>query len=169
MLRTLTLFLCSFVLWAIVTQLNHGLSGWHVYCFVGSLFVTFAALMQPLGPGLWATILTGLVFDAHTPVAFGTHLVLFALTHLAVYRVRDRVPRNDTISRVIVAVLANLAPFLVFSFIQIVRIPFAATLWPRLIVDLVCSQVFIAIAAPWFFALQAHSLILVRVERENFA
>ena len=169
MLRTFTLFACSLILWAIVTQLNHTLSGWHIYCFIGSLFVTFAALMQPLAPGLWATILIALVFDAHTPVAFGTHLVLFSLTHLTVFRLRDRVPRNDLISRVIVAVLANLGLFLVFSFVQIVRIPFAAALWPRLIVDLICSQILIAIAAPWFFALQARALVLTRVERETFA
>lgn len=169
MRRTFTLFACLLILWAIVTQVNHALSNAHVYLFVGALFVTFAALTQPLTSGLGATILAGLVFDAHTPVAFGTHLVLFAATHLVVFRLRDRVPRNDTIARVTITVLANLGLFLVFSFTQIVRLPFGAALWPRLLVDLVCSQLFIALIAPWFFALQARALVLAGTERENFA
>lgn len=169
MRRTFTLFGCALILWAIVTQLNHALSGAHVYLFVGGLFVAFAALTQPLRPGLWASLFAGLVFDAHTPVAFGTHLVLFAATHLVVYRLRDRVPRNDTAARVTITVLANLGLFLVFSFVQIIRVPIVGALWPRLFFDLICSQVFLALIAPWFFALQARSLVLVGAERETFA
>lgn len=169
MRRLLILFACSLVLWAIVTQLNHSLTGIHVYLSIGALFVTFAALTQPFAPGLWSAMLAGLVFDANTPVAFGTHLVLFAATHLIVYRLRERVPRNDTVSRVTLTVLANLALFVVFSFTQLMRTPAISGMWPRLVVDLLSSQVFLTLIAPWFFALQARSLALARVERENFA
>ena len=169
MRRLLILFACSLVLWAIVTQLNHSLSGAHIYLFVGGLFVTFATLTQPFVTGLWSAVVIGLVFDANTPVAFGTHLILFAATHLGVFRLRDRIPRGDTLSRVTVAVLANLALFLVLSFVQLMRSPAIAGNWPRLIFDLICSQVFLALVAPWYFALQARSLVLARVERENFA
>lgn len=169
MRRSLVLFGCSLILWVLVTQLNHAFSGGHVYFFVGALFVTFAALTQPLAPGLFAAVLTGLLFDAHAPVGFGTHVGLFAATHVLVYRVRERVPRNDTLTRVIVAVLANLALFLVFSFTQMPHAPVVASIWPRLLVDLVCSQLFLALIAPWYFALQARALVLANVERENFA
>jgi rod shape-determining protein MreD len=169
MRRFLTLFACSIVLWVIVTQLNHSLSGAHIYLFTAGLFVTFAALTQPFAGGLWVALCAGLVFDANTPVAFGTHLVLFAITHILVFRLRDRVPRNDTASRVIVAVLANLALFIVFSVLQIIRLPTIAANWPRMLLDLVCSQLFIVLVAPWFFALQARALALVGLERETFA
>ena len=86
-----------------------------------------------------------------------------------IYHLRDRLPRDDTVARVIAALLANLALFLVFSFIQIARSPAPAAAWPRLIADLVCSQVFLALVAPWFFALQHRALVLTRATRDLIA
>ena len=51
-----------------------------------------------------------------------------------------------------------LALFLAFSFTQIHDSPAPATVWPRLIADLVCSQLFLVLVTPWFFALQAGAL-----------
>lgn len=169
MRRTLTLFVCHLILWTLVTQLNHELTSVHIYLFVGSLFVTFAALTQPFAAGLWATILIGLVFDANTPVAFGTHMILFATTHVFLCRLRDRIAREDIIGRMIAVILANLGLFLVFALFQFIRLPSAAALWPRVLVDLLCSQVFLTLIAPWYFALQARALSVARVEPERFA
>ena len=47
--------------------------------------------------------------------------------------------------------------------------PAPAAIWPRLIVDLLCSQVFLVLIAPWFFALQTRALTLARVPRETYA
>ena len=107
MRRTLALFVSSLLLWMLVTQLNDALAGYRVYLFAGSLFVTFAALTQPHGAGLAATILGGLVCDAHAPVAFGLHAMLFAAAHLALFRIRDRVPRGDNVSAIVVVLLTN--------------------------------------------------------------
>jgi rod shape-determining protein MreD len=169
MRRAIILFLCTVVLWAIVAQVNHGLSGAHVYLFVGGLFIAFATLTQPFATGLWSAILAGLVLDANAPVAFGKHMILFALTHVMVFRMRDRIARNDTVSRITVAVLANLALFLVLTFLQLIRTPAIAAIWPRMIFDLICSQVAIVIIGRWYFALQAKALVVARLERESFA
>ncbi len=169
MRRCLTLFICQVILWAIVTQLNHTLSGMRVHLFIGALFVTYAALTQPLASGLLATLLSGLVFDANTPVGFGTHMVLFAFTHVVVFGLRDRVPRNETLSRVVIAVLANLALFLVFAMTQMVNLPSTAAVWPRLLIELACSQVLVALIAPWFFALQTRALAIARVDMNSLA
>ncbi len=169
MRRVLTLFGCALILWAIVSQLNHVLTPWRVHLFMGGLFVTFAALMQPFAPGLAASCAVALVLDANAPVAFGTHLILFGAAHAAVYRLRERIPRSDTVSRVTVAVLANLGIFLVFSFIQVLRTPGTTGIWPRALADLLFSQVALALAAPWFFALQARALALAGCERDNYA
>ena len=64
MRRFLILFGCSLILWVIVTQLNHSLTGMHVYLSIGALFLTFATLTQPFATGLWLAVFTGLVFDA---------------------------------------------------------------------------------------------------------
>lgn len=165
MKRFLTLLGCAVILWLLTTQLNHALTDLQVYVFTGALFVTFNALTQPFAAGIAVSACIGLVFDANTPVAFGTHLVLFVLTHLLVARFRERVPRNDTLSRTIVAILANLALFLVFSFTQLSRFPSPGSVWPRLLVDLLCSQVLIALIAPWYYSLQARALAVTGSER----
>ena len=165
MRRTLILFATLVLLWTIVAQINHALAASRVYLFAGGLFVAFAALTQPRRSGLITTVLGGLMCDANAPVIFGTHLLLFVAAYATLFHVRDRVPRDDNISAIIVVLLTNLALFLVFSFTQIHASPSPAAIWPRLIADLLCSQVVLALLTPWFFALQARSLELARVPR----
>jgi rod shape-determining protein MreD len=162
----LTLFATLLVLWAFVAQLNHALTDARVYLFPGALFVTYAALMSSLPAGLAVSLLGGAVCDANAPVAFGTHLLLFAATHAVIFHLRARLPREDAVGRTVITLLANLGLFLAFSFIQIGRSPAPGAAWGRLLVDLVCSQVFLAVVAPWFFALQHRALVLARRERE---
>ena len=85
MRRALVLFLTLLVLWTLVAELNHTLAGLRVYLFVGALYVTYAALALPLRAGLIASLLGGLLCDANTPVWFGTHLLLFAAVHVALF------------------------------------------------------------------------------------
>jgi cell shape-determining protein MreD len=165
MRRTLTLFATLVLLWTVFTQLNHALTSWRIYLFGGALFVAFAALTQPFRAGLVATMLAGLVCDANAPVVFGTHTLLFAAAHVALFHVHERVPRDDNIGAIIVVLLTNLALFLVFSFLQIHKSPAPAAVWPRLIVDLLCSQIFLVVITPWFFALQTRALALTRDAR----
>ena len=169
MRRTLVTFLTLFVLWVVVAQMNHALSGFHVYLFVGGLFVTYAALQLPLRDGLAAVLLAGMLNDATAPIPFGLHTLLFAAAYVVIFNIRDHVPRDETVARVIVALLANLGLFLVFSFALIGRGPAPGAMWPRLIFDLICSQVALALVAPWFFALQARALVLAQVERDTLA
>lgn len=163
MRRFLTLSFTLLLLWTLVTQLNDLLSGLRVYLFVGALFVTFAAITQPLRSGLFAVCVGGLICDATTPVTFGLHLLLFVAAHSIVFRIRDRVPHDDNIAIIVVTLLANLALFLVFSFTQIHASPAPAAVWPRLLMDLLCSQIFLVLVTPWFFALQARSLDIAQV------
>lgn len=169
MRRTLILFLSLLLLWALVTQLNDALSAWRIYLFAGGLFVAFAALTQPRRSGLAASLLGGLLCDANTPVAFGTHLLLFAAAHVTLFHVRDRVPRDDNTSAIVVVLLTNLALFLLVSFGQIHAAPAPAAVWPRLIADLVCSQLLLILITPWFFSLQAGALALAQLPREDAA
>jgi len=167
--RWLIIFATLLLLWVLVAQVNHYLAVWRVYLFVGGLYVTYAALQLPLRSGLAATLLGGLLCDANSPVPPGTHTLLFAAAHAVLFHVRDRVPRDETVTRVILALLANLALFLVFSFLLIGLSPVPAAIWPRLIFDLACSQVFLALIAPWFFALQGRAQELAGLrERSHY-
>lgn len=167
MRRVFVLFLTQVLLWTIFAQVNHALADLRIYLFAGSLYVVFAALTQPLGAGLASVIAGGLICDANAPASLsGVHLLLFTAAFLLIFRIRDRIPRDDTAARIVVVLLANLALFLSLSFLQISRSPAPGAIWPRLMVDLVCSQVFLALIARWFLALQARALVLAQVDRE---
>ncbi len=156
----IVIFLAMLLLWVLVLQLNHYLAVWRVYLFVGGLLVTYAALRLSLRTGLLVTATVGLLAEAGTGLAHGTHLVLLCAAHALIYHVRDRVPRDQTVTRVLIALLTNLALFLILSILLVGQGPVPAAMWPRLIFDLVCSQLFVALVAPWFFAFQERALEL---------
>jgi rod shape-determining protein MreD len=156
------LFLTLYLLRALVSEANSALSGFHLWLFAGGLFVAYPALMAPFRQGLAASVLGGLLCDAMEPVPFGTHAALFATAHAVVYNVRERLQRDDTLVRVMVALIANLALFLVLSFARMRHVPAGGTVWPRLLCDLVYSEAVVALGAPWFFALQGRALEMAR-------
>lgn len=174
MRRVVVLFLSLLLLWFLFAQANHWLAPLHVYLFVGGLFVTYAALRAPLRPGLAAVLLAGLLCDANTPLPPGLPAVAFSLAHgqfvffglafAVIFRLRDRLARDETLIRVTVALLANLALFLAVSFARLADSPAPGDAWLRLFFDLACSQVVLAVIAPWFFALQGRALELARTE-----
>jgi rod shape-determining protein MreD len=158
--RILALFFSALLLWSLIAITNHYLAPWHVYLFVGGLFVTFAALQMPLRAGLYASLLAGLLCDAGAGTRFGLHAVLFGLVHGFVFNFRGRLDRGSTVVQVVVALLANVALFLGLSFTQTGALPVPGAAWLRLLWDLLWSQLAIALLAPWFFAVQRRALVL---------
>ena len=73
---------------------------------------------MPFREGFAASVLGGLLCDAVTPVPFGTHAALFGAAHAVVYNIRERLQRDETAVRVVVALLVNLALFLALSFVR---------------------------------------------------
>jgi rod shape-determining protein MreD len=164
MRRTVVIFLTLLVLTGIIAQANHYLTTRHIYLFVGGLFVTFAALRLPFGAGFGAVALGGLLLDSTLPVRFGTLTLLFVTAYTVIFNMRDRLPREETAVRVLVALISNLALFLVLSFVLVGDAPSPGSAWLRLFFDLLCSQIVIALIGPWFFALQDRALLLARTE-----
>lgn len=160
MRRIIALFLSALLLWSLVAIANHYLAPWHVFLFVGGLFVTYVALQLPLRAGLYASLLAGLLCDAGTGVRFGLHAVLFGLAHAAVFNLRGRLDRDGTATQVVVALLANLALFLGLSLTQIGALPVPGAAVLRLLWDLLWSQLALIVIAPWFFAVQRRALAL---------
>jgi cell shape-determining protein MreD len=153
-------FLSVLLLWALVTQANHYFAGGQLYLFVGGLLVVQAALELPLGAGMAVSLLIGGICDANALIPFGTQVLLFATAHTLLYNLRDRLPHEETTGRVVIALFANLALFLALSFLEIDRAPAPGTSWLRLFVDLIFSQIVLALIAPWFFALQRRAAAL---------
>jgi cell shape-determining protein MreD len=161
------LFGSLYLLQTLVAVFNSALSGLHLWIFAGGLYVAYSALAMPFGEGFTASILGGLLCDAMSPVAFGTHAALFAVAHAVIFNLRERMQRDETTVRVIVAAAANLALFAAISVMR-VRIGHALD-WPRLLSDLLWSETVILIVAPWFFALQLRVLEMARANPQRSA
>jgi len=67
----------------------------------------------------------------------------------------------------VVALLSNLFIFLALSFLLVRDNPRPGEAWLRLFLDLLVSQVVIALVAPWFLALQARAFGLAHVHSET--
>ncbi len=174
-LRWVIVFGCNLLLIWLTALANHYLSRfsflWIDYCtvhlYVGGLFVTFAALRLDVRSGVITTVATGLAVDAQTSAPFGTSVVLFGLVHAALLYGRKRFPREESIFAVVVALLSNLFLFIVLSFIFVSHNPRPGHAWLRLFMDLIASQVFLALVTPWFMALQEQVFAKVELHPET--
>ena len=157
------------ILWALIAQANHYLAPLNISLFTGGLFVTFTALRLSFREGWWAMVFLGLFLDAPAPIPLGSHAVFFLLTQAIIFNIRHRLPREETLIGVVVALLSNLGIFLALSLVFSNRGPFSTENWFRLMIDLIASQIVIVLIGPWYFALQEHALKLcgVSLRREH--
>ena len=164
-------FVCGVVLWTLFSQLNHYLSGWCISIYVGGLLVTFPALRFPYRDGWKIAVLLGLWCDTGAPLHFGIHAILFLAAHTFIFNLRSRFPREEIFFGILVAVIANAALFLILTVGLIVRHPSPLAALPAILLDLFISELFVALAAGWFFALQERALeitgISLRHERRG--
>jgi rod shape-determining protein MreD len=158
------LFATLYLLHALVAAGNTLLSGLHLWLFAGGLYVAYGALFLPLAAGLAAAVLAGFLCDAMSPLAFGTQAVLFAAAHVAVFNARERLQREETAVQVLVVLVLNAALFLVLSLLRLRLMHGVAGAGARLLSDLVWSEAILATVTPWFFALQAQTLVALRLQ-----
>ncbi len=165
--RWLIVFLANLLLWWMVGIANHYLAGAAVHCYVGGAFVVYSALRLDYRHGLIAVILTGLLVDAATPVPYGTSLFLLGLVHATLIYGRRRFPREGAIFGIVLALFANLFLFIALSFLLAGGNPRPGAAWIRLFVDLLVSQLALALVMPWFLALQERAMELAAVHPET--
>jgi rod shape-determining protein MreD len=165
--RWLIVFLANLLLWWLVGLANNYLSPHAVHLYLGGLFTVYPALRLDRKHGLIATVLTGLLIDAGTPVPFGTHVLLLGLIHATLLSGRQRFPREGSVFGIVVAQFANLFLFIALSFLLVGANPRPGDAWLRIFGDLLASQLVILLIAPWFLALQSRTMELVRIHPET--
>lgn len=158
--QVLVLLACAAVLCALLGQINHYAAPWAVTFAAPGLLVAFAALRLPLGTGFATVFATGLWLDAADPVPFGRQALLLGLALCLVYRVRARLPREQVLVGVVVALFVNLGFFILLALIGIGGLPDPASGGLRILADLLVSQVLTALIGPWFLSLQSAALRL---------
>lgn len=156
--QVVCLLACAAVLCALVGQLNHVVSGWAVTFSVPGLLVAYAALRLPLGAGFASVFVAGLWLDAFSPLAFGRQAFLLGLAFCLLHRLRDRLPRTETVVGVVAALFINLALFVALAFLDLGSLPDPAAGGLRLLADLLGSQILTALVGPWFLAFQHAAL-----------
>jgi rod shape-determining protein MreD len=160
---SIIVFLVNAFLWTVQAQLNHYLAPWNFTIFLGGLCVAYASLRLNFRDGARALLLTGLWFDAATPVPFGLHAFLFLLSQMIIFSFRSRVAREETLVGLLVAVLVNLGLLIAISAALLHRNPAPLEMWPRLIVDSLASFCLVILIGPWAFAFQEQLLHLIGV------
>lgn len=161
--RTLVVFCCGLILFILSRQLNHSLAGFGLSVWIGGLLVTFPSLRLAPQQGFNACFALGLLVDAFSPFPFGLNAFLFGVSQLIIVRIRNRLASEELIIATVVALITNLALFLILSFVLLGRVQGAPVSGLRLLSDLLLSQVIIGISAGWFFAFQESTLQLARV------
>ncbi|MDR0352901.1 MAG: hypothetical protein LBI02_06015 [Opitutaceae bacterium] len=151
---------CGILLCTIAAQLNHYLSALHISVFIGGLLVAFPALRLRHRHGWRVIVPLGLWCDAATPLPFGLLTMLFLITHAVIFQLRPRIPKTGPLVGIAVALVANIALFAAVALFCALRRAAPSGLALRLLVDLLASELLIALVAPWFFAFQEHALAL---------
>jgi rod shape-determining protein MreD len=158
MRRTLIFFLTQFLLWVLLSQVNHELTPWGIALFFGGLFVGFSALHFERREALVGAFAAGFLHDVGTPLPFGTHAVVFAAAVIFLQHVRHRLNRHEGLITVMVILIANLGLFLAVSAVAARLLPDVGGFTSRVFSDLIASQLTLALVAPWFLALQSKTL-----------
>ena len=143
---------------------NDTLASVGLHLYLGGLLVVFAALRLDPAPGFAATAATALAYDATTAAPFGLSLVLFGLVHATILVGRHGFPRNEPVFTTVATLSLNLFLFIAFSFVLVGANPRPGEAWLRLFVDLLASQITLALVTPWFFALQDRAFSLARLD-----
>ena len=146
---TLSFVLGGTLFMLLVAQLNHAIFPLHIFC--GGLLVTYSAFHLHPRAGFWGIFIVGLLMDARSPIPFGTQGILLLALHTLLFRFRDEFARNETLTRIGVASLAN---FLYLLVVVVVSNRSAPVHLLDVLAGFVISQAFVIIVTPWFFAAQ---------------
>lgn len=165
--RWLIVFLANLLLWWLVGLANHYFANASLHFYIGGLFVVYSALRLDHRNGLIVIVLTGLMMDAAEPVPFGTSMLLLGFVHATLLYGRRRFPREGAVFGIVVALFANLFLIIALSFLLVGANPRPGSAWLRVFVDLLASQLLLAVLTPWFLALQDRAMTLVAIHPET--
>ncbi len=158
--QILALLLGNYLLIAVTSQVNHAFSPWQLRLSLGGLLVAPATLSVGFRAGATVAFLTGLLLDATAPVWFGTHALLLLAAHAVLYSQRSGLAREETVVAVVAALLANLGIWLALAFFLGASLSLPGSAAVRLLAELGCSQIVLALIGPWFFSLQVRLLTM---------
>jgi hypothetical protein len=142
----------------LVREANFFLTPLGLTFFPAGLLVIFAAWRLPLGLGLGAVLLTGLLWGARLPVPLGLMPLFLGLAFGLLFHLRRRFRGRDPLTAAWAAAAAN----------ALLLLAWTVVLWPgeglapyaaRFLGDLLLSEALVFPAAYWFVSLQESVLL----------
>jgi hypothetical protein len=158
--RWLVVFAGNLVFLFVVAQLNHhltdfpllGVTRGQLSLFLVGLPLTFAALRLALGPAVLTAAVTALAFEAGTPLPTGAILLPAAACVCVTQALRPHFNRFEPSSMLLAGLIINAV--LILAVTLIVAYRGGGVSLTRVAVDLIVSQLALALLSGWFFAAQ---------------
>lgn len=157
--RWLVVFAGNLLFLFVVAQVNHhltdlsllGLAHGQIHLFLPALPLAFAALRLTVGPAVLATVVTALAIESGLPLPSGTILLPATACVCVTLALRGHFNRFEPSSAIFAALLINLIMLLA---VTVVAWRGGAVSLTRVAVDLLVSQLALALLTGWFFAAQ---------------
>jgi len=158
--QILVVLLANLVLLFLLLETNSFLAPWGIYLTLGGLLIVYPSLKLPFEQGVVSVFLTGLCWDALTPVPFGFFALLLSTLCVAMYQMRHRLRSKRKFYLILTAFVANLIVLAVCS-IFFGQQWLTMDTWVRFALELLLSQTLLFALGYWFLELQENSLILL--------
>ena len=150
--RISILFLLNGVLYLLLGQLNTVISGFSLYLHADALYIIFFGLFLNRFSGLFYSALLGLLVDAMNPAPNGSFALAYIGLWLFFVWCQRRIRRQNPLHIRTVAILGQFFLLSAVTLIMIGKSGAHAVYWPRLLIDMAFSLVFVFLtASPWCF------------------
>jgi rod shape-determining protein MreD len=166
-LRWILLILSNYLLLFLLAEINHLITPWHLHLFPAGLLITYAAMRLNYRAALFVVIATGLLLDAGRPVPWGTQLFALLALHGVILVVRARIGFGELHRLIVLSIVLTPVHLLIITGVSLIGHPQPGALLGRATWDILMSTGLTALAAPWWFALQAALLALVGFDRRD--
>lgn len=148
-----------------IAQLNHHLTNFpllnvasgQVYLFLPGLPLAFAALRFSTGTAMLVSVITALAMESQLPLATGSLLLPATACVCGTLALRGQFNRFEPSTAIVVGLAMNLVLVLALT---VLTFDSGGVSVSRIVVDLLVSQLALAVLTGWFFAAQTALLAL---------
>ena len=162
--RVIIVLAVNAVLYVFISQVNALLAPLALHLSIPVVYLVFSALYLRMSHACAVAVLSGLTIDAALPVAFGCHSFLFVLAYALIISIRLRLRRENAYHVTFLSLGAN---FFIIAGLTLVTGFQGAPMGPsllRLLIDLIFSQLVLAVVAASVVAAQRRILQIFQID-----
>ena len=136
-----------------------------VYFYLGGVFAILPAIRLDFYRGFCCAVVTGCFLDAALPTPFGFHACCLAIAQVFLWSTNERMKMHRRQTLILFGLIMNLFLFLTLHVWFLFQVPEGTEiLHGRTFVDLVFSELLIALPMPWLIELHDDFLRIAGIE-----